>query len=261
MTWQVQEMTGSKYADLSVWRKPPGALTFGSGEVHVWRAALDLPASRLRTLQGILSAEEKERARRFYFRRDRERFVAARGSLRTILAGYLDLDPVQLRFCSNPHGKPALGPEFGGERLRFNLAHSDGLGLIAVTRGKELGVDLERIRRNLASEMIARRFFSPAEVASLLALPEDLQCEAFFTCWTRKEAYVKARGEGLSIPLDGFTVSLASGDSLAPCSISGAVEHISSWSLHHLCPGPGFVGALALEGRGLGISLWQWADA
>ena len=226
----------------------------------MWRAATDLAPSHLRRFQQTLSAAERERAGRFCFRKDRERFVAARGLLRTILARYLEVAPNQLRLSSNSHGKPALALESGGDRLCFNVAHSHRMALFAVTRQKEIGVDIERIRPDLANEMIARRFFSPHEVATLLALPENLRREAFFTCWTRKEAYVKARGEGLSFPLDLFTVSLAPGDLPALLRVEGNVQESSRWSLHNLCPGPDYVAALAIEGHALGIDLWQWAD-
>lgn len=247
-------------SDPSNWRIPPKALTLGECKVHVWRATTDLVPSQLRRIQKTLSAAERERAGRFYFRQDRERFVAARGLLRNILAQYLDMEPNQLRLSSNPHGKPALALESGGDRLRFNVSHSHRLALIAVTQQKEIGVDIERIRPDLANEMIARRFFSPNEVATLLALPEYLRREAFFTCWTRKEAYIKARGEGLSFPLDQFSVSLAPDDLPALLAVEGNVQETSRWSLHHLYPGHAYVAAIAIEGHTRDIDLWQWAE-
>ena len=247
-------------SDPSLWRIPPRALALGNGEVHVWRVATDLAPPRLKRFQQTLSAAERERARRFYFRKDRDRYVAARGLLRTVLSGYLDVAPNQLRLSCNSHGKPALDLESGVDRLCFNVSHSHRMALIAVMRQNEIGVDIERIRPELAYEMIARRFFSPDEVATLLALPEYLRREAFFTCWTRKEAYLKARGDGLSFPLDQFTVSLVPGDSPALLRVEGNVLETSRWSLHHMCPRPGYVAALAIEGHARGVNLWQWAD-
>ena len=167
--------------------------------MHVWRASLNLPASQIERLGQTLSTDEWSRANRFAFQKDRDHFVAARGILRAILGHYLDEAPNRLRFSYNPFGRPALAGE--PEGLRFNVSHSHGRALIAVTGGRSVGVDVERIRPDVTYEQLARRFFSPREVAALLALPENLRRKAFFTCWTCKEAYVKARGEGLSIPL------------------------------------------------------------
>ncbi len=244
----------------SPWFLPPDTMKLGDDEVHVWRAALDLQAAHLERLQRILIPSEMERARRLFFKKDRERFVAARWQLRTILALYLDMEPDQLRFSYNPYGKPALAPEIGGDEMRFNMSYSHDVILIAVTRGREIGLDIERIRPDLANEQIARRFFSPGEVASLLALPSHLQQEAFFVCWTRKEAYIKARGEGLSIPLDQFEVSLVPGEPAALLTTRGDPREASRWSIHHLDPGPGYAGALAIEGHALVCNQWQWSE-
>ncbi len=148
---------------------------------------------------------------------------------------------------ANPYGKPSLsGP--GGAGLRFNISHCGDLALYAFARSRELGVDVERVTPGMASEKIASQFFSPAEVAALRAVPKPRRAEAFFACWTRKEAYIKARGKGLSLPLDRFAVSITPGDAalLSSCS-PGDVER---WSLRELEPGSGYAGALAVEGKG-----------
>ena len=163
------------------------------GEAHVWRIRLaPCPVD-------LLSEDERARALRFHFPLHRHRFVAARSALRRILAAYLDLPPAELRFHYSPHGKPYLEHHW----LRFNLAHSEDLALCAVARAREIGVDIERIRPRPTQERIPERFFSPSEAAQLRALPP----EAFFHYWTAKEAYLKARGEGLAIPLDSFDVT------------------------------------------------------
>jgi 4'-phosphopantetheinyl transferase len=239
----------------SLWHPPPDSPKLGSDEVHVWRVSLDLPSAHLDRLRQTLAADERERADRFVFPKDRNHFVAARGALRAILGRYLGEAPGSLRFTYNVHGKPALDREPGG--LRFNVSHSHGLAVIAVTHGRDVGVDVEHIQPDRADEQIARRFFSPREVAALLALPEDQQPEAFFTCWTRKEAFVKARGEGLSIPLDQFDVSLAPGEPATLLRANG--DQVSRWSLHALDPGPDFAAALAVEGHGWRLSCWQWS--
>ncbi len=244
----------------SLWHLPPDTLKLGDDEVHVWRAALDLKPAHLEKLQQTLTPSERERAKRFFFQIGRERFVAARGLLRTILAYYLDMEPDQLRFSYNPYGKPDLAPEFDGHGLRFNMSHSHEVTLIAITRGREIGLDIELIRPDLAYEQIARRFFSPGEVATLLALPPNLRQEAFFVCWTRKEAYIKARGEGLSYPLDQFEVSLVPGEPAALLMTQGFPREASRWSIYDLDPGPGYAAALAIEGHGLACNQWQWSE-
>jgi 4'-phosphopantetheinyl transferase len=228
-------------------------------EVHVWLASLDLEASRVKSLWRTLSADERERGLRFHFQRDREHFIVARGLLRVILGRYLNMKPSQIRFSYNRYGKPFLAGE-GGGALRFNVSHSHRLALYAMTSGREIGIDLEHIRRVLDINEIAERFFSPREVAMLLALPEPLWSEAFFNCWTRKEAYIKAKGEGLSLPLDQFDVSLAPGEPAALLYTSDDSQEASRWSLQELAPSPGYVAALVVEGHDWQLKCWQWLD-
>jgi 4'-phosphopantetheinyl transferase len=206
-----------------------------------------------------LSEDEGARAARFYFQKDREHFIVARGLLRSILGRYLDSEPSTLRFSYSNYGKPAL---VGAEEaaLRFNLSHSGGLALLAVTRGREIGVDLERVRPDFVDDQIAERFFSPREVARLRALPPGVQLEAFFTCWTRKESYIKAHGEGLSLPLDGFDVTLTPGEPAALLSTRGDLREAALWSLRALHPWPGYVAALAVEGHDWQLKTWRWPE-
>ena len=243
----------------SPWCPPPKTLTLGNDEVHVWRASLNLPASYIFPLQQTLAPDECARAERFHFQRDRDRFIVARGGLRDILSRYLNTKSDQLRFCYNSHGKPALARKANHGELGFNLAHSHELALYAITRGREVGIDLERIRSNLVDEQIAERFFSPREVVVLRGLPMYQQREAFFNCWTRKEAYVKAKGQGLSIPLDQFDVSLAPGEPAALLSTQWHPQEASRWSLQKLNPGCGYVAALAVEGHDWQVECWQWS--
>ena len=197
------------------WGLPPEKIILGSNEVHVWRASLDEFPSQIDIFLHTLAADEQKRAERFYFQRDRERFITAHGVLRAILGLYLNRAPKYLSFRYSSHGKPALAWESGGDAIRFNMSHSHGVALYAVTRDREVGIDVEFIRRDLAVEQIAERFFSRRETATLRALPTALREHAFFLCWTRKEAYIKARGEGLSLPLDQFDVSLIPGEPAA----------------------------------------------
>jgi 4'-phosphopantetheinyl transferase len=176
--------------------------------------------------------------------------------LRAILGGYLNQGPECLSFCYNSQGKPALD----GDAIRFNVSHSHGVALYAVTRGREVGIDIEHIRFDLAVAEIAERFFSRREVVMLRALPAEVQRQAFFLCWTRKEAYIKARGEGLSLPLDQFDVSLAPGEPAAVLGTQRDPSEASRWSLQELTPAPGYVAALAVEGHGWRLTCWQWPD-
>ncbi|HYP40294.1 MAG TPA: 4'-phosphopantetheinyl transferase superfamily protein [Chloroflexia bacterium] len=225
------------------WPPLPPTVSLEASEVHVWRAELDLPARQLESLQHYLSNDELEKAGRFYFEKDRARYIVAHGLLRLILSRYAHAEPGELRFCLTPYGKPTLA----GEAIRFNLSHSHGLALIAVTMHQEIGVDLEWVRDDLEVEQIACRFFSPREVATLRELPAPVRNEAFFRCWTLKEAYIKALGKGLSLPLDRFTVSLAPDQFKALLEIESGTESLSHCDLAVLAPGPGYVGAVAVE--------------
>ena len=214
-------------------------------EVHCWYVDLDVPPEMEAGLYATLAGAERSRSARFRFDRDRRRFVVAHGVLRGLLARYLGTHPSQVHFVRNALGKPELGPGFG-RRLKFNLSHSADLAAIAVAHA-DVGVDVESIRSQPELAEIARSHFSAAEVEQLNRLPSHLRAEAFFRCWTRKEAQVKARGEGLdALPLTTDPVR-------APRDPHGASADIGPerrWSLHALQPAPGYVGALAIEGSG-----------
>jgi 4'-phosphopantetheinyl transferase len=241
-----------------LWRPPPAELRLANAEVHVWRAALDPATSCVEHLQRTLSADESHRAARFHFPMDRRRFIVARGVLRDILGRYRGVQPSALGFRYSAYGKPALVDDADAEGLRFNVSHSHEMALFAVTRGREVGVDIEYLRREIACEEIAEHFFSARERASLRALPAAMKPQAFFNCWTRKEAYIKAHGEGLSLPLDQFDVSLGPGEPVALLATRSDPREVLRWSLQALTPGPGYVAALAVEGQGCQLSCWQW---
>ncbi len=242
------------------WLPAPKKCFLAHNEIHVWRAAIDLKPAHVDQLAQCLAPDEQARAGRFYFQKDRARYVAARGLLRVILAHYLGFEPNQLLFCYNPYGKPALASPATDVKLCFNLTHSHGLALFAIARGREVGVDVERLEPDRAQQTIAERFFSPAEVKALRSLPPSLQPAAFFHCWTRKEAYIKARGKGLSIPLDQFDVSVAPGQPAALLQTHGDAEGVFRWSLRDLPAGPGYVAAIAAEGHDWHVKCWQWQD-
>ena len=240
------------------WDSPPRYTVLTGADVHVWKSPLNPPMLLVRDLEQRLAPDECDRADRFVRAEDRSRFIVGRGVLRTILGGYLGRDPDQLHFRYSPSGKPVLSAESGSHSIRFNVSHTRDIALYAVTIGREIGVDLERIRADFGTEEIAARFFSAREVAALCALTPPYRLEAFFTCWTRKEAYLKARGEGLSLPLDRFTVSLAPGHPAALLEVLDDPEESARWSLRQLFPGADHVAALAVEGRDWHLKCWQW---
>jgi len=227
--------------------------------MHVWRAHLDQEPPLVRALRDTLTPDERQRASRFKFEKDRVHFIVARGALRDILSRYLGTPPDGISFSHGEFGKPALAGAAADSQLRFNASHSHGVALYAVNRGRDVGLDLELMREDFAGLEIAERFFSPREVQALRALPRDLQTAAFFNCWTRKEAYIKARGEGLSHPLHGFTVSLAPGEPAEFLLIDDDSAEASRWSLIELSPAAGFAAALAVNGPKPPLTFWQWS--
>jgi 4'-phosphopantetheinyl transferase len=225
-------------------------------EVHLWCACLDGVAAD--DFTRILSPEELDRAARFRFDIHRARFVAAHGFLRVILGQYLQVEVHRLRFCYGAFGKPGLTSEFSRARLCFNLSHSQNLALYAVARDLEVGVDIEKMRAEFAEEQTATNFFSPGEVAALRALPRAAWVEGFYNCWTRKEAYVKARGEGLSARLDQFDVSVTPGEPVRLLRTFPDPQEAGRWTLQSFCPQPGFVAAVAVESRKRQIVCRSW---
>jgi 4'-phosphopantetheinyl transferase len=215
-------------------------------EVHLWQASLD---DRLADCsKRLLSADEVSRADRFHFARDRNHFIAARGLLRILLSGYLGIDSEQLRFSYAEKGKPSIEETQKGA-VNFNLAHSHGMALYAFAHDRAVGVDLEHIREELADEKIAERFFSRREVEMLRNVPVELRKEAFFNCWTRKEAYIKARGEGLSMPLDQFDVSLKPGEPAALLMNHEEPAETTRWTMRSIAVPSGYVAAMVVEGN------------
>jgi 4'-phosphopantetheinyl transferase len=222
-------------------------------EAHVSRFDLDTELATDEQWESLLSSDERERALRFHFPLHRRRFSAARGFLRIVLGAYLETDPKTLCFRYSDKGKPALGGMQATSLLRFNLSHSENVVLLAVTLGREIGVDVECMRPDLELESIAHRFFSAAERESFDRIPLAQKCLAFFNCWTRKEAFIKAKGDGLSLPLDQFDVSLTPG---APAEILATRPDAGEkayWSLCSLDAGPDYAAALVVQGSNVRI--------
>lgn len=240
------------------WAFPPARLILEGDAVHVWRAFLDAEEDEVYRLSRLLSRDEGERAERFHFRTDRHRFIIARAVLRKIIGRYLGLEPERLQFAYNRYGKPALAGWFGAEEFRFNLTRSQDLALYAFSLKRKVGIDAEYVRADLAPLKVAATAFSASEFEMLKAVPEDRRTEAFFACWTRKEAYVKAKGKGLSIPLDEFDVSLLPGQPARLMNVRADPPEASRWSLVELHPAHGYMGALAVEGNAATPIFWQW---
>ena len=239
-------------------RLPSSPPTLPDNEVHVWRAGLELEPADYNQLEKVLSSDEQARALRFRFVRDRHHFIAGRAILRQILATYLDRQPSQLQFCYGPYGKPSLVTGSEPRGLSFNLSHSHGLALYAVTRQREIGIDLEQLRSDFPCEQVADRFFSSREISKLRSMADSMRHEAFFNCWTRKEAYIKARGDGLGFPLERFDVSLAPEEPAALLNTEDDPQEALRWSLAQLAPVAGYAAALAVKGHGWQLETWQW---
>lgn len=236
-------------------RLPNLVEALAAGELLIWRVGLELDDAAVAELAQVLSAEELVRADRFYFPRDRRRFIAARASLRNILAGVLGAVPRSIVFSYNVFGKPALADGMNRE-IRFNVSHSQEVALVAVAKGGSLGIDIEAVNRDVPLLEIAERFFSQKERSALRSVPRDFQAEAFFDCWVCKEAYIKARGMGLSLPLESFSLPVLPGER---CSlVSEDSEGVRHWSVAGIPCDEGFRAAIAVEGEMLPWRLLRW---
>lgn len=212
-------------------------------DISIWTATLDRSEGERVKLESTLSPDELARAHRFHFAKDRDHYVVARGLLRSLLGEYLHQDPHKLEFTYGPYGKPELSGVAAASGASFNLAHSGGLAAFAISRRRKLGIDVERAQVESAGEDIARRYFSAREVSDLQSLPPEEKVTAFFRCWTRKEAYLKALGTGLQTPLDSFSVSLSPGQ---PAVFLEGVT--PDWRLETFQPAGGYAGAVVYSG-------------
>ncbi len=224
--------------------------------IRVWRVHLDPTAAEFAALENLLSPAEINRADRFHFARDRRRFVVARGVLRLILGGYLQADPQGLSFHYGAHGKPSLA--LSGTGWRFNVSHSHEVALIAVTQQREVGVDVEFPRPLADRERLVAANFSASEAAVWHSLAAEAREAAFFTAWTRKEAFLKALGGGLTIPLQSFSVSLAPDEPAALLEVNGDVAAAADWGMASVPVGAGYFGALVGEGAGWRSDCVDW---
>lgn len=222
--------------------------------VHVWSIRLDQTSETTSKLRQILSLEERSRADKFYFEHDRNRFTVARAILRTILGNCLGQNPSEIEFSYAKNGKPFLV----NTDLRFNLSHSKDLALCAITYQRELGVDIEYLRLMKDAEQIAARFFSPRESSLFCSLSQGEKQLAFFRCWTRKEAYIKAIGDGLSYGLDKFDVTFTQNEPVKLLRVLSNPKEVERWSLKELEPAEDFIGAVIVEGNDWELCSWQY---
>ena len=222
------------------WAPAPSAPTLPPGEVHVWRVDLDVSPARRAAFAATLSGLERERALRFRFDRHRDRWIAARGALRAILAGYLRQPAASLDVAADANGKPFLREKGAAAPLRFSLAHADGVALVAVAWQREVGVDIERETPDRADLGVARRMFTAEEALALAGMPPTLRCRAFFALWTAREAYAKGIGRGL--------------DAMRDTPPAG-------WTVRQLELGPEYAGAVAVEHGAEAVRCWHWEQS
>lgn len=244
----------------TAWRPPPARLALDGAEVHVWRVALAPPADDVAALARTLDDVERARAGRFHFERDRTAFTVVRGALRTLLGRYLDRPPAAIALGYAARGKPHLAADEPDRGLGFNVSHAGAWGLLAFTRGRALGVDVERRRTIDELDALARHSFSPAELAAWRALPAPDQPEAFFRCWARKEAFIKATGEGIA-QLAEFDVELRPGEPPRLLRTPDPPDAPPRWSIHDLPELPDHAAALVVDGPVSQLACWAWPTA
>ncbi|WP_339028195.1 4'-phosphopantetheinyl transferase superfamily protein [Bradyrhizobium symbiodeficiens] len=232
---------------------------FETPDVEIVGIRLDSPADVSAAVWQLLSRDEQRRAERFRYPQHRQQYVLTRAGLRRLLAERLHLPARAIEFVENSYGKPRLSPAHAPATLEFNLSHSENLAVYAFTRRHAVGVDIERIRQIPDAGDLAERFFSPSEIESIRSLPIEQRSLAFLTCWTRKEAFIKALGLGLSYPLDAFDVTIEPHIPARITRIEGRVSELAHWRLHAFTPYPHYMAAVAY--RAGGDAAWQSSQA
>jgi 4'-phosphopantetheinyl transferase len=235
---------------------PDGMIS--SNEIHIWRFYQEETNSQIETLQAILSRDELARSEKFHFEKDRKKFILTRGMLRKLLGSYLGKDPQQVRFNYSSFGKPFLAFDSENDNISFNLSHSGEIALYAITRNQKIGIDVEQIGDHTDVMAIAKKFFSPGEIGEMEKANEKNRTQLFFRYWTRKEAFVKALGKGVSLPMERLDVSLL--NKISPI-VKLTVENNETACLYvqDLFPGDGYAAAIATEANDPDISCWQFS--
>lgn len=236
------------------------AIHLAGDEIHVWSASLEQPANVIANFSALLSSDEKIRAERFYFARDRAHFIVGRGLLRKILGEYLGLDPAWIEFDYGPYGKPTLKVGDLNHTLQFNLAHSKDRALYAFCWNRALGVDLEHVREMTNEDDFAAQVFSASESALIASLIGEQKRQAFFKIWTCKEAFFKASGDGLTKPIDQAEIALDTEEIARLVSIAGDAQQAAGWRLETFQPANNYQAALAFYGDAYKIRFLQTND-
>ena len=241
-----------------IWHHPPEKPVFQSNQLHIWQINRSQSDKTLDALWEFLSDDEKARAERFRFPRDRNRYIAGRGAMRDILSRYVQHAPQALRFYYGLNGKPYLTTEFNSASLYFNLSHSNELALLGVFPAADIGIDIEFAREKFSGKDIAERYFSEFEISELESLPETHKVAGFFNCWTRKEAFIKALGDGLSRPLSQFDVTLKPEAEAKLLRTEWDTEEAKKWVLQDISVAPKYHAAVAVKAKIKAIQLWHW---
>ncbi len=239
------------------WTDPPARLRLSPEHVDVWRISTALKEDALKIFDSVLSPDQRARAERMRVAEKRQQYIIAQGLTRILIGNVLDADPTAFEFDRGPKGKPYLGGAFADAGIQFNMTHTSHMALVAITLTREVGIDIERIRENLQWEKLARRYFSPLEYSGYSELHEDVRLRAFFTCWTRKEAVLKAIGTGLGGGLASFDVSV---DPDVPPALLGnrwKGHFHGHWTVTQLEPGEGYVATLVTERDGFEVRCWE----
>ena len=240
------------------WKLPPKSVRLEDDDVHVWSALLDISEENVQYFLQLLDLEEQTRANSFFFELDRTRFIASHGLLRIILSSYVNIEPDKLHFSYNSQGKPYLVETFQDKKLQFNMSHSQAFALYAVTFNRQVGVDLEHIYLIAEIDLLANHILTEREKGEWRKYPANERLEILFRYWACKEAYVKATGEGLALPLEKIHISLMPGSEAGLIRSDHSIREESRWSLQELHPVPGFAAALVVEGFDYRLNSWQW---
>ena len=257
--WRQRLKMGRKSEEDTIrWNSAGEKLILPNNEVHLWSASVQENISYLNTYRHILSLEEKQRAERFKFKRDQDRFIIAHVLLRLVLSRYIKITPQAIAYSSNSFGKPNLKGCSDIETINFNMSHSNDHVLIAVANNLAVGVDIEWVRPIENANQIVETFFSAKEKVQFQSLSDHLKTEAFYSCWTRKEAFIKALGVGISLPLNQFSVSFLPGEPADLLEVPTTIEQPEFWTLEEFQVREGYVAAIAAQGTGLKFCYWKW---
>ncbi len=240
------------------WQSANDSVSLNKSDLHIWRADLPQDEARSEIYWRVLNEEERQRASRFKFAKHRNRFIIARGILRFLLADYLSLLPQEVNFQYSAHGKPEIAPEQNPDSLRFNLSHSHDMATYVFAYRYDVGIDVEYLLHDCEANEIAKRFFSEKEYEEYCLVPDEFKQIAFFNAWTRKEAFIKAVGQGLSYRLSKFAVTLTPGQPARLLNIESDPNAAAGWSLHAFEPNENYVAAIAVNRPNYSPHYLQW---